>query len=116
MKKRLTGALLAAVLIVGLFPAAAQATKPLDVDCEQLWQTDVVFFAVAPLSFKSLGDLISFFQRDDAAFAEASTAFGDISEFVVGGPRIEFESMSQSVSTHSKCGLTPGVIGLIGGG
>lgn len=110
--KRLIGTMLAAVLIVGLVPLAAQA-KPLDVDCEQLAETDVAFFANAPLSFNSLGELISFFQRNDDAFAAASVAFGDVSEFF--GPRIEFESMTQTVSTHSKCGLSPLVISLQGG-
>ena len=100
MRRRLIGAALAGVLIVGLIPAAVSA-KPLEgVDCEQLEATDIAFFSTVPLPFENFGDLVSTLQRDDALFAELVPAFAFVSTQV--GPWTEpivFESFTQREKT-----------------
>jgi hypothetical protein len=118
VRRRFVVAILAAVFVMGLIPAAAQA-KPLEgVDCDQLEQTDMVFFPAAAALLESLGidnfgQFVSFFQRNEDMFAVAGAGFSDVSEFF--GPRIEFASMTEAVNTHAKCGLHPLVQWLING-
>ena len=116
MRGRLTAAALAALLVVGLIPATAAAKPLAGVDCEQLEATDIAFFTTVPLPFDNFGDLISTLQRDDALFAELvpvfaffSTQVGDWEEPIV------FESFTQTVNTHAKCGLHPLVPWLVNG-
>lgn len=116
MRRRLIGAALTAMLLVAMVPATA-AAKPMEgVDCDQLEATDIAFFTAVPLPFENFGELISTLQRDDALFAELvplfalfSTQVGDWEDPIV------FESFTQTVTTHAKCGLHPLVPWLVNG-
>ena len=108
MKKRLVGAVLGALLVVGLIPAAAHAARPLDVDCDLLAATnDAVndFLDGEGVQFDNLGDLISSAVLDDAVLEQLR----DLVLFFSGG-EIDFASASQWVSTNAKCGLALQVV------
>ena len=110
MRKRLIGAVLAAVLMVGVMPGAVQA-KPLDVDCDLLSAVDdgvFGFLAGTPIRFENLGDLISTMHNDDAVFGDL-VALGA----ALSGGEIVFTSPEQVVNTHAKCHLNTKIIGLV---
>ena len=112
VKKRLAGAVMAATLVVGLIPAAAQAGKPLDVDCELLAATyDAVndFLDGEGVQFDNVGDLISSSIQDEELFDQLSALI-----LFFSGGEIEFTSGTQAVATSAKCGLAPQVIDNIG--
>ncbi len=94
-----------AVTAVLLFTVStAHADRPLDVDCDLLETTnDLVndfLDDVLEIQFDNLGDLISAAILDDAVFALLRFLIFDFS-----GDVIDFESVSQAISTNAKCGL-----------
>jgi len=108
VKKRLVGAVLGAMLVVGLIPAAAHAARPLDVDCDLLAATNEAvndFLDSEGIQFDNLGDLISSAVLDDAVFDQLSALV-----LLFSGGEIEFTSASQGVSTNAKCGLALQVV------
>jgi len=96
---------LAIALAIGLLVAvpAAQAARPLDVDCDLLAATnDAVndFLDGEGVQFNNLGDLVSSSILDEALFDQLSALI-----LLFSGGEIEFTSASQAVSTNAKCGL-----------
>ena len=96
---------LAIAVAVGLFVTvpAAQAARPLDVDCDLLAATnDAVndFLDGEGIQFNNLGDLVSSSILDEALFDQLSALI-----LLFSGGEIEFTSASQAVSTNAKCGL-----------
>ena len=87
--------------------STAHAKKPLDVDCDLLFDTnEAVNFALdnamPPVQFDNLGDLVSSAILDDDVFNDLNALI----TFFSGGA-ISFDSASQAVSTNAKCGLIP---------
>ena len=102
------GAVLAAILMVGLASKDVHAARPLDVDCDLLAATneDVNVFLVGEgIQFDNLGDLYSSTILDDAVFDQLSAII-----VIFSGGEIHFDSASQAISTNAKCGLTPSLI------
>ncbi|MCH8052128.1 MAG: hypothetical protein IIC86_08935 [Chloroflexi bacterium] len=102
------GAVLAAILMVGLASKDVHAASPLDVDCDLLAATNEsvnVFLDGEGIQFDNLGDLFSSAIQDEAVFQQLS----DLILFFSGGA-IDFDSASQAISTNAKCGLTPSLI------
>ena len=90
-----------------VIPAGAQATKPLDADCDFLQTVNDLSDVIlddAGVEFKNLGASASI--KD---FTEAAGFFSFVS-VLLGGPEINLESASQFISTNAKCGLTKFVI------
>ena len=108
MRRRLTAVLVGVVMLVGLVPAAAQADKPSDVNCDVLGATLVALDAfleslpVPPIEADSLGELLTTLKKDPPLFAAVN---GLIVAF--SGGTISFDSPSQALSTTAKCGHIP---------
>lgn len=101
MRRRIIGVTLAGMLIVALLPAAASADKPLGVDCDLLAATiTAVSEETGLFAGVSLGQLIHAAKTDPAVFPLLN---GLLFEF--SGEEIEFDSISQGVTTIAKCGL-----------
>ena len=91
--------------------STAHATKPLDVDCDVLADTNDAVNDIlddAEIQFDNLGDLVSAAILDDEVF----NLLHDLI-LVESGGTIDFESASQAISTNAKCGLIPQLIGNI---
>lgn len=106
MKRKLIGLVMGVALLVGLVPAAAQADKPLDVDCDVLAATHVAVDAfldalpVSPIEADNLGEFLSTLEGDAGLFAAVN---GLIVAF--SGGTISFDSPIQMWNTTAKCGL-----------
>jgi len=90
---------------------SAYATRPLDVDCDLLADTNDavnVFLDSEGIEFDNLGDFTASAILDDAVFDQLSAL---ITLFSAG--EINFESASQQISTNAKCSLIPQLIGNI---
>ena len=89
--------------------STAQATAPLDVDCDLLEATNDevnILLDLEGVQFRNLGDLVSSAILDDATFVLLS----DLITLFSGGA-INFDSASQAISTNARCGLIPQLIG-----
>ncbi len=88
--------------------STAQATQPLDVDCDVLADTNDAVNDIlddAEIQFDNLGDLVSAAILDDEVF----NLLHDLI-LVESGGTIDFESASQAISTNAECGLIPQLI------
>ena len=106
MKYVKTALAMTAVLLIGV--SSAQASAPLDVDCDLLEATnDAVndFLDGEGVQFNNLGDLISSSILDEDVFDQLSALI-----LMFSGGEIEFTSASQAVSTNGRCGLIPQLI------
>ena len=104
-----TALALTAGLLIGV--STAQASRPLDVDCDLLAATnDAVndFLDSEGVQFDNLGDLVSASILDDEVFDQLSALI-----LFFSGGEIDFQSASQAVSTNGRCGLVPQLVGNI---
>jgi hypothetical protein len=105
-KKRLAGAIVAAMLVVGLLPAAAQAAKPLDVDCDLMKATGDFLddlFDQEEVGPTNLGQSLKVL---NANWDDVGPLISNISYVLSGGTdRIDLESAIQANTTAAKCGL-----------
>ncbi len=92
--------------------STAHASRPLDVDCDLLADTndDVNVFldTMTNIQFDNLGDLVSASILDDDIFNDLNALIT-----LFSGGAISFDSASQAVSTNARCGLIPQLIGNI---
>ncbi len=92
--------------------STAHAARPLDVDCDLLAATNdavnVFLDTQTNIQFDNLGDLVSSAILDDDLFNDLNALI----TFFSGGA-ISFDSAAQAISTNSRCGLIPQLIGNI---
>lgn len=113
MKTTTTTFIAALVVMLGLIISvpSAYAVKPLEVNCDHLESTNDavnVFLDGEGIQFNNIGDFVSFAILDEEVFDQLNALI-----LLFSGGTIEFDSASQLVSTNSKCGLIPQLIGNI---
>lgn len=111
LKKSLVGAMCAGAMAVALLPGAAEAQKPLSVDCSVLESSLVAADAIldgSGTSFASLGELVSTSKKNPALFGQLAGLLA----FVSGG-QVAFTDAREVVPTVAKCGLVPTLNALI---
>ena len=109
MRRLILLAVVAAMAVV-VFAVPASATKPLDVDCGELWAindaADDFLDTVAGLQVTDRwGGVASIHD-----FSDTNAFFAFIAVTFVGIAPISFDSASEFVSTNARCGLVKPII------